>query len=52
MSVGVFFALRNALDSARIQAGHSGWYEMYGPATTDKLQQMALTSVDSFVYHL
>ena len=28
MSVSVLFALRNAVDAARIDAGNSGWYRM------------------------
>jgi len=51
MSVSVLFALRHALDAARTEAGHPGWYEMYGPATVEKLQQMTLTSAEFFTYH-
>lgn len=50
MSVSVLFALRNAVDAARSDAGNSDWYQMDGPATIDKLHKMMLTNAAQYLF--
>ncbi|XP_035713400.1 xanthine dehydrogenase/oxidase isoform X1 [Folsomia candida] len=49
MSVSVLFALRYALNSARMDAGSTEWYQMDAPVTPEELQAFALTSKDNFI---
>jgi len=46
MSISVLFALRNAIDAARKDAGQSSWYQMDGPGTIDKLLKMSSTKTE------
>jgi xanthine dehydrogenase/oxidase len=48
MSVSVFFAIRNAVEAARKEAGDSDWFPMDGPATVDKLFKLFKTKADHF----
>ena len=41
MSISVLFAVRNALSSAREDAGISGWWQLNSPATVENIQQHA-----------
>ncbi|GAB0096983.1 xanthine dehydrogenase [Sergentomyia squamirostris] len=49
MSCGVIFALRNALDSARKDAGLSGdWYNIGAPSTPDEIFLRAGNKIEDF----
>ncbi|XP_066997187.2 xanthine dehydrogenase [Anabrus simplex] len=49
MSSVIFFALRNALDSARIDAGHpEKWYNMDAPGTAENIFLTAQTRDEQF----
>ncbi|CAL8110876.1 unnamed protein product [Orchesella dallaii] len=48
MSCSVIFALRNAIDSARREAGNHSWYQMDGPVTREVIRQLSLVSPHEF----
>ncbi|XP_024942171.1 xanthine dehydrogenase 1 isoform X2 [Cephus cinctus] len=51
MSCSVLFAIRAALNSARADAGNTdAWYNLHGPATTEKILMNSLTSIDKMVF--
>lgn len=50
MAVSVFFALRNAIDAARSDAGNSEWFQMDCPGTIDKLHKMMLVKPEQFKF--
>ncbi|XP_018397765.1 PREDICTED: xanthine dehydrogenase/oxidase-like [Cyphomyrmex costatus] len=50
MSCVIPIAIRNALDSARIDAGNYEWYQLDGPCTTERILLNTLTSLDMMVY--
>ncbi|XP_015171182.1 PREDICTED: xanthine dehydrogenase-like [Polistes dominula] len=49
MSVVISFAIRHALNSARLDAGKSGWYPLGGPVTTEKILLTSLTNKEQMV---
>jgi xanthine dehydrogenase/oxidase len=48
MSVGILFALRNAIDSARQDAGNNDYYQMDGPVTPEDVLKLTLSTKDKF----
>ena len=50
MSISVLFAIRSALDSARKEAGLSGWWQLNAPATVEKIQQHAAVRQEHFIF--
>ncbi|XP_011302811.1 indole-3-acetaldehyde oxidase-like [Fopius arisanus] len=50
MSYSILLAIRHALNSARKDAGDNGaWYQLDGPATTEKILLTSLTSKDQMI---
>ncbi|KAI4474220.1 hypothetical protein M0802_015718, partial [Mischocyttarus mexicanus] len=49
MSCVIPFAIRQALNAARSDAGKSGWYPLDGPVTTEKILLTSLTNKDQMV---
>jgi len=49
MSVCVLFALRNAIDSARADAGNTEYYQLDGPVTQEDVLRLSLSSKDNFI---
>ncbi|XP_046441655.1 indole-3-acetaldehyde oxidase-like isoform X1 [Daphnia pulex] len=50
MSVSVFFALRNAVNAARIDCRDSDWFRMDGPATIDTLHKLMKIDPSKFLF--
>jgi len=50
MSISVLFALRNAIDAARKDAGQPEWYQLDGPGTIDKLLKLSSTKTEHFTF--
>merc|ERR1711973_685076 len=50
MSVGVLFAIRDALNSARKDAGLSGWWQLHGPATVEQINLHTGVNPDQFTF--
>ena len=50
MSISVLFAVRNALNSAREDAGLSGWWQLNAPATVENIHQHAAVKKDQFIF--
>ncbi|CAG0900815.1 unnamed protein product [Cyprideis torosa] len=50
MSVSALFAVKNAIHAARVDVGNPDWWDLAAPATNDKIQQMALTTVDQMTF--
>ncbi|KAH9494783.1 hypothetical protein Btru_020594 [Bulinus truncatus] len=42
------FALKRAVEAARHDSGHTGWFPLHAPATVEKLQQACLTDSLNF----
>lgn len=49
MSFGVVTALRQAISSARADAGVTGWFEMGSPMTVERIQQLCLVQPSQFI---
>jgi len=47
-SVCVLFALKNAIDSARKDAGNTDWYQLDGPVTPEDVARLCLTADQHF----
>ena len=50
MSIGVLFAIREAVSSAREDSGLSGWWQLNAPATVETIQQHAGLRPELFVF--
>jgi len=50
MSIGVLFAIRDALNSSRSDAGLSGWWQLNGPATVEQVNLHAGVTTDQFTF--
>jgi len=50
MSVSVLFAIKDALNASRMDAGLAGWWKLDGPATVEKIHQHAGVSPHQFVF--
>ncbi|CAG0880344.1 unnamed protein product [Cyprideis torosa] len=50
MSVSTLFAVKAAIDSARIDSGNSGWWEFAAPATNDNVRIASLTKVEHMTF--
>ena len=50
MSIGVLFAVRDAVSSAREDSGLAGWWQLNAPATVESIQQHAGLRPDLFVF--
>ena len=50
MSVGILFAIREAVTSARQDSGLSGWWQLNSPATVENIQQHAGLRPELFVF--
>jgi xanthine dehydrogenase/oxidase len=48
MSVSILFAIRNALFSARNDAGNTEWFQMDGPITPEDIQKMGLAGKEQY----
>ncbi len=48
-AVAVLFALKNAIYSARVDAGHSEFFQLDGPVTVEDVLTHCLTSPDQFM---
>ncbi|XP_021947093.1 xanthine dehydrogenase/oxidase [Folsomia candida] len=48
LSVSVIWALKNAIDSARKDAGNTDWYQINGPLTPEDIQRLSLTDKKQF----
>lgn len=48
MSVCIMFAIRNAIFSARQDAGNMDWFRMDGPVTPEDIKLMALATKEHF----
>ncbi len=38
LGASAFFALKDAVAAARLEAGHSGWFRLDAPATPERLR--------------
>ena len=50
MSIGVLFAVREAVSSAGEDSGLAGWWQLNAPATVETIQQHAGLRSDLFVF--
>jgi len=50
LSISVLFAIRDALNSARKDAGQSGWWQLNGPATVEHIQLHTGITMDQFIF--
>ena len=50
MAISVLFAMRNALESSRQDAGLSGWWQLDGPATVEKIQMQAGVNKEQLIF--
>ena len=50
MSIGVFFAIREAINSAREDSGLTGWWQLNAPATVENIQQHAGLRSELFIF--
>ena len=50
MSIGVLFAIRDAVNSAREDSGLTGWWQLNAPATVEAIQQHAGLRPELFIF--
>merc|ERR1712227_941486 len=50
LSISVLFAIRDALNSARKDAGQTGWWQLNGPATVEHIQLHTGITMDQFIF--
>lgn len=50
LGISVLFAIWDALNSSRVDAGQSGWWQLNGPATVEHIHQHAGVTPDQFIF--
>jgi len=50
MSISVLFAIWDALNSSKTDAGQRGWWQLNGPATVEHIHQHAGVTPDQFIF--
>ena len=46
----VFFSVRNAIESARLEIGKTGYFNLNSPITVESVQQACLVDISQFKF--